>query len=424
MKKRFIPLFCSLVMATSFLRADTIDTVHEINVDDIRSIREWLNTKRQVTVKEKGGALSISGEVHTEFQISNEKCNGIRQRAPHGATDKAAKTFDLEAVLAMDYRTERTWAAIRWRFDNRAGIFGGTKEGIALDRAFLGARVLEQENYTTDIELGRRRLNNIFDSRIEFNALFDGLLVSYDAGFENIGNFYVHVGAFIVDQREDHYAYIGEVGLLNIANTGLYAKYSLIDWDTHNYPCNVVIPDEDGKIVYLNPNRRFDFLVSQLLLGYRFFPEKLGRIVLPYAAGLINHNAKRLPMTGNRLLNWGAYAGVSIGELKKKDDWSFDMNYQLVAPQAIPDYDSSGIGLGNAGNKGFYTTKMDGTGFPTSQRNAAGNVNFRGYQVTLQYLLTNNITLFQSWQDARTLYKSVGPDRRFKQYEIEFIYGF
>src|SRR5438105_2671879 len=122
------PLFCSAFLFGNLAMADTIDRTHEINVDDVRSIREWLNTKRQVTVKEKGGALSISGEVHVEFQTSNEKVCGIKQRAPNGATDKAAQTYDIEAVLMMDYRTERTWAAIRWRFDNRAGIFGGTKD--------------------------------------------------------------------------------------------------------------------------------------------------------------------------------------------------------------------------------------------------------------------------------------------------------
>lgn len=408
----------------SFLMADTIDTNHEINVDDVRAIREWLNTKRQVTIKEKGGSLSISGEVHTEFQIANEKSQGIKQRAPNGATDRAGKTFDIEAVLMMDYRTDRTWASIRWKFDNKAGLFGGTKDRIALDRAFLGAHLVEEENYTIDIDLGRRRLSNIFDSRIEFDALFDGILLSYDSGLEDIGNFYIHAGAFIVDQRQDHYAYVGEVGLLNIANTGLYTKYSLIDWDTHHYPDKIIKKEDCRALTFCDPNKRFEFVVSQLLLGYRFVPEPLNKVVILYAAGLYNHAAKRLEITNFHKMNWGSYAGFSIGELKKRKDWSFDANYQWVAPQALPDYDSSGIGLGNAADTGFYTTKVDGTGCATTRATAAGNVNFRGYQLTLQYLLTNNITLFQSYQASKTLYHSIGPSRSFKQYEIEFIYGF
>ena len=41
-----------------------------------------------------------------------------------------------------------------------------------------------------------------------------------------------------------------------------------------------------------------------------------------------------------------------MGELKKKNDWSLDINYQVVQAQAVPDYDSVGIGLGNHGRFG------------------------------------------------------------------------
>ena len=44
---------------------------------DIEALRDWINTKRQVTVKERGGNLSISGEVRAELQSTNERKNGI-----------------------------------------------------------------------------------------------------------------------------------------------------------------------------------------------------------------------------------------------------------------------------------------------------------------------------------------------------------
>ena len=54
-----------------------------------------------------------------------------------------------------------------------------------------------------------------------------------------------------------------------------------------------------------------------------------------------------------------------------------------------------------------------------------GNVNYRGYTLRVQYLLTNNLfNLFQSWQQSQTLNAQIGPYRRFKQYEIDFIYHF
>jgi hypothetical protein len=418
---RFLSL-CLLLM-TSHLVAD-VGEPEDIDDDDVRALREWLNTKRQVTIKEKGGALSISGEVRAEYQATNERKGGIKQRGYQSATGKPNNGFDVEATFLMDYRTERTWAAIRIRFDNDAGIISGTDNKVKLDRAYLGARLIEKESHTLDAEIGRRKLGNIFDSKIEFDSRFDGILLSYDAYFERIANFYTHVGAFVIDERRSHYGYVGEIGLLNVANTGFYTKYSLTDWNTRHYDVPISLLSGDKFKVYTNLNQRFDYIVSQLILGYRFIPANLDKLVLIYAAGLYNHRANKISLTRHKRLNWGAYTGFSIGELKKKGDWALDVNYQLVAPQAIPDFDVSGIGLGNADASGFYTKNDDGTGGTQTRATAGGKVNYRGYQLTLEYLLTNNISLFQSWQDAMTLYSDVGPFRRFKQYELEFIYGF
>ena len=196
-----------------------------------------------------------------------------------------------------------------------------------------------------------------------------------------------------------------------MAGTGLYTKYSLIDWDTKNQH---------------NPvqNLRYDFLVSQLIIGYKFLPGRLKKIVQIYAAGLINSNAHRTRITHHRKANWGTYAGFSIGELRKQGDWALDVNYQVLAAQCVPDFDVQGIGLGNSDNSGFYTGNVRGGGATTTSKTAGGNVNYRGFQMTLDYLLTNQLNLQQSWQQSITLDKSIGPFRRYKQYEIEFIYGF
>jgi hypothetical protein len=185
----------------------------------------------------------------------------------------------------------------------------------------------------------------------------------------------------------------------------------LTDWDTKHFNSDV-------------NKERFQFIVSQLLLGYRFYPAHLQKIVILYISGLYNHVAKEHAITGRKKANFGGYAGFSIGELKKKGDWAFDANYQVVAAQAIPDFDVQGIGLGNSANTGFYTLKSNGTGEPNTRKTAGGNVNYRGFQLTLDYLLTNQLDFQQSWQQSITLDNSIGPFRRYKQYEIEFIYGF
>jgi hypothetical protein len=118
------------------------------------------------------------------------------------------------------------------------------------------------------------------------------------------------------------------------------------------------------------------------------------------------------------------YVGFSIGELKKKGDWAFDINYQVVEAQSIPDFDVQGIGLGNAADTGFYTATIKGTGDPNTRKTAGGNTNYRGFQLTLDWLLTNQLDFQQSWQQSITLQKNIGKFHRYKQYEIEFIYSY
>jgi len=406
--RRFLYL-CATICFSSLLQASTIDEGDDIDQKDINALREWINTKRQVTVRELGGALSISGEVRTEYQGTSEVVNGVRQRGRGNAIPSDG--FDIEVNIMLDYRTERSWASIKLEFDNNAGVFSGTLNKLKLERAYWGVRIADAETYTMDIEGGRRRMSTIVDSKLEFNSFFDGLWFKYDQSFDAIGDFYAHLGAFVVNENNDQFGYLGEIGLFNIGGTGLYAKYSLIDWHTKHFKSII-------------NQHRFDFIVSQLLFGYRFIPKHLNKVVILYAAGLYNHQAKRIQITNNTKQNWGGYVGFSIGELKKKGDWALDVNYQVLEAQCVPDFDAQGIGLGNAANTGFYTVDSDGKGAATTRQNAGGNVNFRGFQITLDWLLTNQLDLQQSWQQSITLDKNIGPFRRFKQYEIEFIYGF
>ena len=391
-----------------FAFTDTIDRENDGQDIDVAAVREWMNTKRQVSIKEIGGNLSLSGEVRTEFQKTGETSDGISQRG--SGTKYPTSTYDVAVNIMLDYRNDRTWSAIKLEFDNDAGIFSGTTNKIKLSKAYFGARAFEGDSYYADFEAGRRKLSNIFDSKLQFSSFFDGVLLKYDQSFERVGDFYVHAGAFVIDEKSNHYGYAGETGLMNIAGSGFYTKISLIDWDTK----------EEGSVA---DKRRFDFIVSQLILGYKFYPSKLEKQVTVYLSGLYNFKAKRLDVTDYQKANWGSYIGFSIGELKRKGDWALDANYQFLAAQCVPDFDANGIGLGNVNNSGFYTTDISNTTL-TTRSNAGGNVNFRGVSITLDYLLSNNLNLQQQWLQSVTLDDDIGPYRKFKQYEIEFIYGF
>ncbi len=409
-----------LLASYGSLVANTIDNDDDTRAVDINALQEWMNTKRQVTIKEIGGNLSLSGEVRTEMQSMGETRDGVKQRgtgsAPLGpdGTLLPANVYDVEVNIMLDYRIDRGWAAIKLEFDNDAGVFNGTLNKLKVEKAYFGARVVDTDSTTFDIELGRRRLGNSFDSNLEFAAFMDGILLRYDVGIDNWGDMYAHLGAFVVDERVNQYGYIGELGFLNIGSSGFYTKYSLIDWDTKYYG------NEIDRL-------RFDFLVSQLTIGYKCFPKWFNRPIRTYVAGLYNHNAKPHSFTDHKKANFGGYIGFSLGEIRKKGDWAFDFSYQALAAQCVPDFDASGIGMGNAVNSSLYSTVANAKGpkaIATTKETAAGNGNYRGFVATLDYLLTNNLTFQQQWQQTITLDKDIGPFRRYKQYEIEFIYGF
>jgi hypothetical protein len=413
----------SLSALSSHLYGDTIERGGDNDVD-VQALREWINTKRQVTVKEIGGNLSVSGEVRTKYQAIGETVDGINQRGVpvKGADGKIItkegnpvlfpeNKFNVSARLMLDYRADATWAAIRLEFNNDAGIISGTDNKIRLSRAYFGARTFSGDSYYVDFEIGRKKLNSIFDSKLEFDSLFDGALAKYDQSFEGVGDFYIHAGTFIINTNKNQFGYVGETGLMNIGDTGLYTKLSVIDWDTRNLHNALA-------------QQRYDFIVSQMILGYKFYMQKIQKQMTFYAAGLYNFKAKKIEITDYQKANWGSYIGLTIGELKRAGDWSFDANYQWLAAQCVPTFDVSGIGVGNAVDSGFYTTKQDGTGVATTRGNARGQVNYQGVSVSLDYLITNNINLHQQWQYSCTLDDNIGPHRRYKQYEIEFIYTF
>ncbi len=407
--------FSRTLLLSSALLFSAVYAVDEVNDEDIQALRDWINSKRMITVKELGGQLSISGEIRAEMQATTVTKDGVALRGKNSHIPNNA--YDVEFNLSIDYRTENTWAAARARFDNDAGIHhehlgSGTNNKIRVDKAYFGYRVIDRDRHTAEVVVGRRQMFAIFDSKVQFASNFDGVNFQDVYSIDQVGDVYYNLGAFIVNEKKDRAAYIGELGILNVANTGFYSKYSMVDWATKN-PKNTVF------------RREFRFIVSQLLLGYKFIPQPWDKVINFYLAGLYNHRARRLPVSDNKRANFGGYLGFSIGQLKQAGDWNFEATYQLLAAQCVPSFDMLGVGLGSRGGHDFYSKKEDDHLVAINEaRNAEGNVNFRAFKLTLQYLLTNNLTLFQEWSQSIRLDSQIGPFRRYKQYELELIYAF
>lgn len=409
---RWLLLLTSVVFSfSSKVLADTVEVGRGVEDNDIRALKEWIDTKRQISLKEIGGDLSISGDVRTEFQSFWEKRNGKSLRGSN-ISQLSPRGFDVEVNLMLDYRTDRTWASIKLEFDDDMGVFSGTLDKIALERAYWGVRTIQCDTYTFDIEVGRRYMSSVFDSRVMYGSFFDGALIRYDRSLEKVGDLYLRLGAFVTNDRRDHFSYVGEIGLLSIYGTGFYSKFSTIAWNTRSYPETYV-------------NNRFDFIISQLTMGYRFRIECLKKIGLFYSAFLCNWEAKKLSISDSKLAPWAFYSGVSIGQLLKKWDWALDFNYQIVLAQAFPDFDCSGGSLGNADRSGFYTKfirPLEGGGASTPET-AAGTTNYHGYIFRFDFLFTDKLDVQQLFLQSWTWDKDIGPRRKFTQYEIEFIYS-
>lgn len=435
--KRFIFLF--LILSTSFLFSDEEKNAAPINANeetavneanklivqtetaesdmnseeaDMDALRKWIHEKRMISIKELGGDLSLSGETRVEMQASSEKHNGRQVRGPHKDQPRPTVAFDLEVNLMLDYRTDNSWTSIKLEFDNDMGIFHGSGNHINLEKAYVGARLYSTETFTIDGSMGRQPLFNLFDSKVEFASNCDGVSLRLSKAYENIGDLYTTTAIFLINDKGNHFGYVGELGMLHISHSGLYAKYSLIDWKKH----------------YENPIKRarFDFLVSQILLGYQIDgrDDTWWKLVKLYLAGLMNHFAEGRNITLGEKENLGWYIGAAIGQVKKKGDFAFEMSYQWVQAQMCPDFDAFGIKRGNAFGVGFYTKKLDGSGGRTNIHTAVGGCNYKGFIAELLYAISNNFTMLQNIQFSQNENKHIGPFIKWFQYEIEFIYAF
>ncbi|MBN2479848.1 MAG: hypothetical protein JXA94_06435 [Parachlamydiales bacterium] len=405
-------IFLPLIIFSSVFAQD-LENEGKQEDPDMQALEKWIRQKRLITLKEIGGDLSLSGEVRVEFQGFNERKNGTEQRGSSSVSQKPDYAFDVEVNLMFDYQTDRTWASVKLEFDNDMGTESGTTNKIALERAYLGGRIVDGETFNLDAELGRRNLNSVFESKIQFSSIFDGGLLKFNKAFESIGNFYVNTGVFLINDLYNHYGEVAELGMLRVGNTGFFLKYSIINW----------------KKSYSDPikNRIYDFLNSQVTLGYQGTVNRFNKYIKIYAAGLINHFANDLKLSDksyNKKYNLAAYVGVSYGKILQAGDWAVDVNLQYVMPQAIPDFDCGGIKRGNIEKVGLYTQNINGTGAPTSSKTAVGNENYKGFQFEALYAITANLTLLQNFEISNNQTFDVGPSMSYKKYEMEFIYAF
>ncbi len=440
-----IPLFSADV------DEDPGDFQEELNNRDYQALRDFLQSKVKVDVAERCSTLTISGDVRTEWRNLHESCcgNELRGSKSQETVGKAIphNDFDIEFNLRFDYVFEKAWAVAQIRYDNSAGVDdnnhpcgpvgvddGKTCSGgcpakakkcsgdpggyhgsgrcgdLCLRRAFIGYNFLADGYSRFDVELGRRgNLYNVFTSNVEFLSRLDGIFAKYETVASGYAEFYIEAAGFVVDEKVNHFAWATELGALDIADSGFDLIYSYIDWQQRG----------KNRCSVKNPIG-FRFTVSQVLTQYNVECEYLkcdwfnGKGLF-YAAFLCNSAARDLILEdgfncGKQNIGW--YAGVLIGKVREKGDWSVEIQYQVVQAQAIPDEDVSGIGRGNVLDESFTTC---------SRR---GNTNFKGWRFEALYAITDNLSLDTILEWSKAYDSKIGGRHKYSKFELETIYAF
>jgi len=497
----------SLVMANSLYADEAQDGSRfdeELNERDFDALRDYLRSKRAEDIVDNSSILTISGDVRTEWRHLNETCRHQRLRGEGTVNSKGVpisrNDFDIEFNLRFDYICDKAWATAHVRYDNSAGVDdnghpcrpvlegdsrccveqareclgdpqgyhgSGNCDDLCLKKAYMGYELYSDSNSRFFFELGRRgNIYNVFDSNIQFLSRLDGLLLKYQRTWDSVADWYIQGAGFVVDERVNHFAWVVELGLLNIADYGWDLKYSIIDWEKHG----------ENRCFVRNP-KGFRFINSQWTAIYHLNPEWVEKLpytclhkpVKFYGAFLVNHAAEKIPTDKavwaenrirkaeneiavlneikaankrkitpildanieqlnteiaeeNRIIasqrkyrsrqNLGWYAGVLFGEVRKEGDWAIEVQYQYVQAQALPDGDCAGISRGNVLDESFTTC---------SRR---GNTNYKGWRMEGLYAFTDNLTLDTILESSEAADPNIGGAHTYSKLELEAIYAF
>lgn len=392
------------------------------NYRDFEAVQIFVNQRRMDPLHAKKKEFRLTGDVRANYFWRRETQDGINLRG-HGAVNSAGipipqSVFETELNLRFDYRAKRTWAYAHLNFDNDWGIGGagrsvlsdpqglfgsGFCNDICLKRCYMGYMLMEcPKVYTFSVEVGRFPLNYIFESYMQFRNRFDGIFFKYSRNLRPTWNFYIKGGPFVVDSRVNHYAFVFETGFLDFMEWKIDCSYSFIDWRKRGI------------------NRAFThnalgtrFQNSQIAISYdfpkKYFWDKPAQI---YGAWLINHAATRNTFSNFKLANTAWYIGFLVGEVKKKGDWAFEISYDYVHAQAIPDTDVSGFDRGNVLGDSFYV-------------NSRGKTNYKGWELELLYAVTDKFSVSGDFiLFSHAINNDIGGPHEYNKIEIDFIVAF
>lgn len=435
--------FCGLVSTPLFAIDEDLDDA--LDERDVEAVQEFLKEQEsKVSVEIAHDKLEIAGNVNLNWQRRSEKINDGRVRgsgsgintlkpsvAPPGYARLGSNTYEVEFNMIFDYSSDCTWAYTQLQFSNDAGTAdcceltatenadsktiaankcnSGNSDGINLKKAYFGAALIDNSCDYFEIEIGRRNLYNVFDSRIQFDSRFDGIYANYERNnlFGYDTTYYAKGGVLIEDFVVGHYAWVVEAGVKNIYNCGFDAKASYIDWEFNGVDrSGSTDPESRCHRMYESKNIQLTAIYKNVCMCQK---------VKAYGAYLLNTAARKREQTNFKRANQGFYAGIAVGEAKDQGDWAVDLIYQYVEAQAVLDCDVSGIGRGNALKQCF----VDGIDAATSR----GKANYKGFGLDVTTVLSEDITANLSLVFTKEADASIGGTHDFFKTKVELVYA-
>lgn len=481
--KQLIPFLMVAVMTATSAYAQVGQETRfnrELNTRDDQAVKEFVESKENIDIKEKASNLEISGDVRFEWRTIQEKGVVLDSGSGYvssGPFDKdfrhlrggnhvdsrglplSNNDFDVDFNLKFKYTFKKAWAMAHIEFDNPAGIKGrndcfgkfpvfnsdgsevddevrrdnrrtlkGSGEGnaITLKRAYIGYNVLADGKHRLDIEVGRRKLDDVFDSELQFTNRFDGILLKYATALGEVSDWYLDVAGFVIDERVNHFGYVFEFGFLNIYDTGLDIRYNFIDWTKEG----------SNRCFARNPIGT-KFQNSEVTITYTINPVIFCKEtpVEFYGGFLINHAAPTSVFTRGKRKNLGWYAGVYLGKVHKEGDWSIDVEYVVIQAQAVPDNDVGSIGRGNVLDENLFdvveTSPHQFSDLSSSASSVEkgyvprrGNTNFIGWRFEGLYAITDNLSLDICYEFSYEEDRHIGGRHYYQDFGIEALYAF
>lgn len=432
----------------------------ELDDKDWDALRQYLRHRRDVEKDQSESALLISGDVRGDWKHKIETLDNLSLTGGDAVDLRGIRrgrdSFKIQANVRLDYDLDDSWMVLQLQYDNKAGIDdevncvdrnpegkeacycnelqgSGTCGDICLKQAFFGYNLYKCGDTEFDIEIGRRNLYHVFDSKVQFLSRFDGILLSLDSTWKDVMDYYARVAGFVVDYKANHYAWVMEIGALEIYDTGLELKYSFIDWNKNGRnrctvgvkgcennadccdnckECNKVDKDNHKPNLCCGKHHPLGsrFQISQFTGAYDFKKDItcINQRMRIFGAFLYNHDTPDPCYTSQ---NKAWYAGFRIGEVKKANDWAWQMMYQYVQAFSVPDLDMAGIGNGNTNDGLILTDRI-------------GNTNFKGWRFDGMYAFTDDITINARCEWSTQITEKLGGSHYFNLVKVEMIYAF